>query len=181
MPIHTYTSPLASTDLMPHATRLPIPKAHVARGIPARHHAPIRADCHIDRISGVVMPSEALLPVLPEPVAGAVDDNLVVGGLESDVLAAWVRGAADHGEHFGFGDVFDGDRDIVFPGAEALVVGGGDEAAVGVAEGDCVDRAEVVVVLLHGFLLRCYTCVELDYFLSNMLIQEKKGSMIGRN
>ncbi len=174
MPIHTYTSPLASTDLMPHATRLPIPKAHVARGIPARHHAPIRADCHIDRISGVVMPSEALLPVLPEPVAGAVDDNLVVGGLESDVLAAWVRGAADHGEHFGFGDVFDGDGDIVFPSAEALVVGGGDETAVGVTKGDCVDGTEMVVILLYGFLFRCYARVELDYFLSNTLVQEKR-------
>ena len=65
------------------------------------------------------------------------------------------------GVHVGLGDEFDGDGDVEFPGAEGLVVRGGDEAAVLVNEGDGVDGLEVVVVFLRHLP---GASVVLDYF-----------------
>ena len=62
-----------------------------------------------------------------------------------------MREGGGEGVHVGFGDELDGNGDIEFPGAEGLVVGGGDEAAVFVDEGDGVDGLEVVVVFLGHF------------------------------
>ena len=60
-------------------------------------------------------------------------------------------GRPHEGVHVRFCDELDGDGDIVFPRAEGLVVGGGDEATVLVDESDGVDGAEVVVVFLGHF------------------------------
>ena len=94
------------------------------------------------------MPAKTLLPVLPEPVRGRIHDDLIVPGLEGHVFARRVRRRPHHAVHVGFGDEFDRHGDVVFPSAEGLVVGGGDEAAVVVDEGDGVDGPEVVVVFL---------------------------------
>ena len=94
------------------------------------------------------MASVHFLAVLAEFVGGGVDVDFVVAGLEGDGFTVWVGRGADHAEHVGFGNVFDGDGDVEFPRAQGFVVGGGDEAAGLVDEGDGVDGAEVVVVFL---------------------------------
>ena len=97
------------------------------------------------------MPAEALLAVLPEPIGGSIHDDLVIPALETDGFARGVRRRGCEGVHVWLCDEFDGDGDVEFPRAEGLVVGGGDEAAVFVTEGDGVDGAEVVVVFLRHF------------------------------
>ena len=105
------------------------------------------------------MAAETLLAVLAEAVGTGVHDDLVVAGLEGDVFARGMRRGSHHAVHVGLGDEFDGDGDVVFPRPQGLVVGGGDEAPVGVDEGDGVDGAQVVVVFLGE---RAGAGVELD-------------------
>ena len=94
-----------------------------------------------------MMPLECLLAVLPKAVGRAVDDDLVVAGLEGDGFAVGVRAGAGEGEHVGFDDSLDGDADAVFPDHGGAVVGGGVEAAGGVDEGKSVDGACLYVLV----------------------------------
>ncbi len=82
-----------------------------------------------------MMALESLFAVLAEAVGGAVDDDLVVAGLEGDGFAVGVGAGAGEGEHEGFDDAFNGDANAVFPDHGGAVVGGGVEAAVLVDEG----------------------------------------------
>lgn len=161
---------------MPHLARLPIPKAHIPAAVPAHDELPIGTHAHIDRVPRIVMAAEALLPILPEAIRGRVHDDLVVARLERDVFPRRVRGGAHEGVHVGLGDELDGDGDVVLPGAEGLVVGGGDEAAVVVDEGDGVDGAEVVVVFLRHF---AGAGVELDDLLVGHAGEEFVGGGLG--
>ena len=172
MPRHPYHGALIRLDLMPHLTRLPIPKADIAARIARDDELAVGRDVHVDGVPGVVLPAETLLAVLAEAVGGGVDDDLVVPALEGDGFAVGVRGRAHHGVHVGFRDVFDGHGDVVFPCAQGFVVRGGDEAAVVVAEGDGVDRLEVVVVFLGHF---AGTGVELDDLLVRGTDEERVG------
>ena len=97
------------------------------------------------------MPPEALLPILPEPIRRRIHDDLIIPALETNALPRGVRRRRRERVHIRLCDEFYRHGDIEFPCAERLVVGGGDEAAVLVAEGDGVDGAEVVVVLLGHF------------------------------
>lgn len=162
MPLRTNDRPVARDHLMPHLAALPVPETHVAAAVAAHDELAVRADGHVDGVTGVVVSAEALLAVLAEAVGGGVDDDLVVAGLEGDVFARGVRGGPHHAVHVRLGDEFDGDGDVVFPGSQRLVVRGGDEAAVGVDEGDGVHGPEVVVVFLGE---GAGAGVELDDFL----------------
>ena len=137
-----------SLNLMPHLARLPVPEADITGGVATHDDLAVGADIDVDRIPSVIMAAEALFAILSKAFGAGVYDDLVVCGLEGDEFAGRVGGRADHAEHVRFGDEFDGHGDAVFPRAQGLVVGGGDEAAGGVAEGECVDGAEVVVVFL---------------------------------
>lgn len=114
-----------------------------------------------------ILPAIDLLPVLPEAVPSRIDDDLVVPALKEHVLPARVQTRARQWVHVRLGDELDGDGDVDFPGAEGLIVRGGDEAAVFVDEGDGVDGAEVVVVFLgHAVVAAGWDAgVELDDFL----------------
>lgn len=151
IPLHTRNRALPSFELVKHLARLPIPKTHQSRTIATRHEAPIRTHAHVDRITARVMATETLLAVLAEAVRGCVDDDLVVAGLETYALAGGVRRGGGEGVHVWFSDEFDGHGDVDFPRTEGLVVAGGDEAAVLVAEGDGVYGTEMVVVFLGHF------------------------------
>ena len=151
MPLRRHHGTVTRHHLMPHLARLPVPETHIPTTIAAHDKLPVGADTHVDGIPGVIMPAEALLPVLPEAVRRGVHDDLVIARLEGDVFARGVRRRAHHAVHVRLGDEFDGHGDVVFPSAQGLVVRGGDEAAVFVDEGDGVDGAEVVVVLLRHF------------------------------
>ena len=149
MPLTRHDRPVARLNLVPHLTRLPVPEAHIATGVATHDDLAIRADVDVDRIPGVVVAAEALLAILAEALGAGIDDDLVISGLEGDELAGRVGRGADHAEHVRLGDELDGHGDPVLPRAQGLVVGGRDEAAGGVAEGEGVDGAEVMVVLLH--------------------------------
>ena len=149
MPLARDDGPItARLNLVPHLTRLPVPEAYVTGSVAAHDDLAVRADVEVNRITGVVVASEPLFPILPEAFGAGVDDNLVVCGLEGDEFAGRVRGRADHAEHVRLRDEFDGDGDPVLPRAQGLVVRGRDEAAGRVTEGERVDWAEVVVVFL---------------------------------
>lgn len=135
-------------DLMVHLARLPVPETDIAAAVTGRDELAVGRDLHINSVPSVIVAPETLLAVLPEFVRGAVHDDLVVAGLEGDVLTVWMGRGARQGEHVGLGDELDGHGDAVLPGAQGLVVRGGDEAAVFVDEGDGVDGCQVVVVFL---------------------------------
>ena len=177
MPLRRHDGPLRRHQLLPHLTRLPVPKAHEPTTIATHDELPVRAHAHVDRIPGIVVPTERFLPVLPEPIRRGVHDDLVVAGLEGDIFAGGVGRGAHHAVHVGLGDELDGHGDVVLPRAEGLVVGGGDEAAVGVDEGDGVDGAEVVVVFLRE---RAGAGVELDDFLVRHAGEEFGGWAVRR-
>ena len=124
---------------MHHLAALPIPEAHPPATIAARDESAIGTDAQISSITSGIVAPKALLPVLPKAIASCVDHDLIVAALEGDGFAGGVRERGGQGVHVGFGDEFDGDGDVDFPGSEGLVVGGGDEAAVFVDEGDGVD------------------------------------------
>ena len=94
------------------------------------------------------MPLELLPLVRPELVPAREDADLVVQALAGQPLVVGRLGHGRHGVHGGVGDVLHVHGDVPLPHAQALVVGGGDEASVLVAEGDGVDGAQVPVVLL---------------------------------
>ncbi len=94
-----------------------------------------------------MMPFKGLFAVLAEAVGGAVDDNLVVAGLEGDGFAVGVWAGASEGEHERFDDAFDGDANAVFPDHGGAVVGGGVKAAVLVDKGEGVDGAYGVALV----------------------------------
>ena len=136
---------------MHHLAGLPIPETNPPATIPTRDKTAIRTNPHIRAIPRGIMPAEALLAVLPKAVTRCIHDDLVVAALERDGFARGVRERGRERVHVGLGDEFDGNGDVELPGAQGFVVGGGDEAAVGVDEGDGVDRLQVVVVFLRHF------------------------------
>lgn len=99
MPIQTGNSAaLLSTrqNLMIHLASLPVPEANVAAAVTGNEELTIRRDFDINSVSGIVVAAEALLAVLSELVCSAVDHDLVVAGLEGDVLAVGVgRGSCE--------------------------------------------------------------------------------------
>ena len=71
---------------MHHLAALPVPEAHPPTTIPTRDETAVRTDAHIGPIPSGVVPSEALLAVLPEAVARGVDYDLVISALEGDAF-----------------------------------------------------------------------------------------------
>lgn len=149
-------------DLMPHLAALEIPKADEAGRVPGHQELPVWTDRNIDGVPRRVVAAEALLAVLAEAIRGRVHDDLVVRRLERNGFAVRVRRGAHEREQMGLGDVLDRDGDVVFPSTEGSIVRGGDEAAVFVAEGNGVDRLQMMIVLLRHF---AGAAVELDDFL----------------
>lgn len=139
VPLHTRDGAFACTNFMHHLARLPIPEADPTAAIAAGDEAAVRTDAHVGTIPSRVVASKTLFAVLAEAIAGCVNDDLVVAALEGDGFAGWVGEGGCEGVHVRFGDEFDGDGDVEFPGSEGFVVRGGDEAAVFVDEGDGVD------------------------------------------
>lgn len=94
------------------------------------------------------MPRELLLAVHLEVALAVVDDDLVVHGLPREVLAVRVHGRVGDRLHVRLADVLGHDGDAELPQVDLLVVCRRDEAAPALDEGDGVDRAEVLLVLL---------------------------------
>lgn len=153
MPSNTHNRLITNLDLMPHFTTLPIPKTHPPATIPTANNPPIGTNIHINRIARIIMPSELLFPILSDFLPGIVDFDGIIGALHEDRGFTRVGGGFHHGEHVRFRDEFDRDGDIVFPGAEGFVVGGGDESSVGVCECYGIDGSEMMVVFLDGVFL----------------------------
>ena len=159
IPLHARNSTLPSPELMIHLARLPIPKADPTSTITTCDITPIITNSHIYRVPARVMPSETLLPVLAEPIGGCVYDDLIIAGLKGHGFSGGMRRGRDERVHVGFSDEFDGDVDVEFPCAKGLVVRGGDETAIFIAEGDGVYGSEMVVVFL-GHLARAGIVLE---------------------
>ena len=51
--------------------------------------------------------------------------------------------------HMRLGNILDHNRDVPVPGTDCLVIRSGDETLVVVDEGDCVHRAQMLVILLR--------------------------------
>jgi len=69
----------------------------------------------LDRVSSGVVAAEALLSVLAEAVAAAVDDDLVVAALEGNEFFRWMMYTPCHAEHVRLGDKFDGNWNSPLP------------------------------------------------------------------
>jgi hypothetical protein len=72
---------------------------------------------------------------------------------------AWMNGHCGHRVHVWLRDVFDRDRDVEIPSANRLVIRSRDEPPILVHESDCVDRSQVLVVLLRD-LSRSYVVLQ---------------------
>ena len=60
-----------------------------------------------------------------------------------------MNGHCGHRVHIRLGDVFDGDRNVEIPGPNGFVIRRGDEPPILIHEGDCVDRPQMLIVLLR--------------------------------
>lgn len=87
MPLYRQDRRVTRLDLVPHFTRLPVPKADIAAAVSRADKLSIRTDCHVRRIAGNVMTPVALLAVLPEAIGRGIYSDLVVGGLEGNVFS----------------------------------------------------------------------------------------------
>lgn len=87
------------------------------------------------------MSPESLFAILSEPISGRVHDDLIIAALECYRFPRGMGSCAGEGIHVGLCYEFDWDGDVEFPCSEGFVVGGCDEAAVFVYEGDGVDGA----------------------------------------
>ena len=92
---------------------------------------------------------EDLLPVLAEPVARGIGDDLVVQGRPDEPLRVGVHSNSGDGVQARVRDVLDLHRDPKLPHADRLVIRRRHKAPPLVHERDCVHRAQVVVVLLR--------------------------------
>jgi hypothetical protein len=63
----------------------------------------------------------------------------------------WVEGHSGHGVHVWFSDIFDHDRDVIIPNTNCFIVRSGDKPPVLVDECDCIDRTQMLIVLLCDF------------------------------
>ncbi len=156
---------------MPHLAALPVPETNIPTAIPTHDELTVRTHTNINSIASIIVTAKALLAILAKAIRAGVDDDLIIAGLKSDVLPRRVGVGAHHAVHVRLGDELDGDGDVVLPRAQGLVVRGGDEAAVGVDEGDGVDGAEVVVVLLRE---RAGAGVELD----DLLVRHAREELV---
>mmetsp|Transcript_88623 Transcript_88623/g.264350 ORF Transcript_88623/g.264350 Transcript_88623/m.264350 type:complete len:405 (+) Transcript_88623:207-1421(+) len=96
------------------------------------------------------MTLELLLPKKLEAPKRLIANDLVVHRLSNEVLLLRVHHDRRYGVHGRLGNVLHNHRDSVLPHKDLLVVGGGDQTLAFLAEGHGVDRAEVLVVLLHN-------------------------------
>lgn len=151
VPLHTRNGPFPSPNLMVHLTSLIIPKAHPTSAISTGDPVATGANIYIDCVPACIMATELLFTVLAEAVSSSIHDNLVIATLEADRFSRRMRGCGCEGEHVRFSDELDGDGNVQFPCPQRLVVGGSDEAAVFVDEGDGIDWAEVMVIFLSHF------------------------------
>lgn len=175
MPIQTSRGPALLPpchDLMIHLARFPIPEAHVPGTITGRDKLAVRRDRQINSITRVIVAAETLLAVLSELIGRAVHDNLVIARLKGDVFAVGMGRCARESEHVRLCNELDWHGDTVFPGAKGLIVGCGDEAAVLVDEGECVDGRKVVVVFLD---LLAGAGIELD----DLLVRHTSEELVG--
>ena len=62
-----------------------------------------------------------------------------------------MNGHCGHRVHIRLGDVFDCHGDVEIPGANGLVIRCGDEPPILIHEGDCVNRPQMLIVLLRDF------------------------------
>jgi len=99
------------------------------------------------------VPCELLFAVYLKVSFAVIDDNGVVHRLADKVLAVRVHGRCRNGVHIGLADVLGDYRDAEFPHVDLLVVGSGDEASPVLDECDCIDRPQVLFILLHWFFL----------------------------
>ena len=145
-----------------HLTSLIIPKAHPTSAISTSNPVTAGAKIYIYCVPTCVVATELLLTVLAEAVSSSVYDNLIIAALEADRFSRWMRGCSCKGEHVRFSDELDGDGNVQLPCPQRLVVRGSDEAAVFVDEGNGVNWAEMMVILLSHF---AGAGVVLDYLL----------------
>ena len=130
MPLHSQDRRLTRLNLMPHLARLPVPEAHIPTAVSTRYKLAVGTDSHVRSIARDIMAPVALLAVLAETIGRRVDCDLVVAGLERNILARGVRSRAHHTIHIWFRNELDGDGDTVFPSAQRLVIRRSDEPSV---------------------------------------------------
>jgi len=148
MPLGRNNRSITRLKLVVQLTTLPVPEAEPSSAVTGHEELTVGGDIDVDSVTGIVVSSERLLPVLPELIGSGVDDDLVVTALVGDVFPARMWRRTDHAVHVWFCDELDGYRYAVFPCAQGFVVGCGDEPAVLVDEGDGVYGTEMVVVFL---------------------------------
>jgi len=129
---------------------LPLPEDHVPLPVTTTDPLSVRRKTDLTGVPSDRVPSEPLVPCLAE-VIGAVYEDLIVQGLGSKVFLARMKGHSGHRVHIRLGDVFDCDRDVEIPGANCLVIGRGNKPPILVYESDCVDRPQMLVILLRYF------------------------------
>lgn len=130
MPLYSQNWRVTRLNFMPHFACFPVPKAYVTTTVTRTDELPIRTNCHVGCVACHIVALVALFAILAEAVRRGIHRDLVVGRLESNVLAGWMGRRANHGEHVGFRDELDGYRNAVFPCAERFVIRRGDEASV---------------------------------------------------
>ena len=167
----------AGHNFVVHFPGLPVPKAYVSGTVAGADKLAIWRYLEVNGVTSVVVAAEALLSVLAEFVRGAVDDDLIVAGLEGDVFAVWMGCCPCEGEHVWFCDEFNRDGNAIFPGAEGFVVRCGDKATVFVNKRDGIDCCQVVVVLLNQF---AGAGIELNDLLVGHTSQELVGVLCTR-
>src|SRR5271154_2335373 len=148
LPRNTRTYRLVSLHLMIQPCSFPIPKNSIATCISRTQPFPIWRKGNIRLKSSISVSREDLLPLCSEAICGTKHLNCIVERLSCDMLPTWMYCDFYQRMHVWLGDVFDGNIDTVLPCSKRLIVRGGDEPFIFIAEGNGVDGGKMVVIFL---------------------------------
>ena len=95
------------------------------------------------------MSHEALLAVELEVTLAVIDDYFVVHGLACKVLHVWMHARSWHSMHVRLADVLGNDWNTKLPYVHFFVISCGHKPTTVLNEGDRIDRAEMLFILLH--------------------------------
>jgi hypothetical protein len=126
MPLIRYNRYRTRLNLMCHLIRLPALEARIPTRVTRSYVLSIRTERYIDTIPRIIVPTERLLAVLAEALGVAIDDDLVVRGLEGGKGFNGMVGGTVYTKYVWFGDEFNRDGYIILPSSEGLVVRRGD-------------------------------------------------------
>jgi len=156
---------------------LPVPKPQLSFGVSRAQELAIWWELQAASVPWIQVARELLLPVQLEVPLAVVYHNFVIHALSGKIFPIRMHGGCRNGMHVGLTDVLGNNRDAELPHVDLLVVSCRDEPSSILNEGYRVDRAQVLLILLHNFL---WVGIELQDLFVRATCQKDVLSVVAR-